>query len=523
MHLLKYLLAGLALIPSLLNAGTDANGNRPNFLFIAIDDLKPILGSMSEDHGNFLRVAYPSEETRAAVRGILTPNIDRLGATGTSFHRAYCPSSVCRPSRTALMTGYRPHVSGITGNADGYFRLPDKPGFMQDVVTLPQFLKANGYVTAGTGKIFHTGGDGEADPGLSWTTWFDKAPAPESKGRLTLSAWSPPRNHPSKMIFGAESGPLEGQPDYGSADLIARLLETGSVTVGDRSVSIDGDQPFFLACGIFRPHLPLFAPQELVDLFNAEDIGVTRETLEGFFADMDDVANYRPKSRFSGPLGELLKFGLEQGQSTGREDGDLLAYREALRYYFACSALADRCVGRLMAALEASPYADNTIVVLWSDHGWYLGEKYLLLKTKVWDEAANCVLVVRDPREGKQAAGKPCYQPVNLQDLYPTIAAMAGIDAPGHVGGVDISPLLQEPGMEWSVPSLTTWGEGEAIRHGKWAYLRYDKDPAKVELYDVAADPDETQNLAGKPGYRDIQQELDQLLDRALAGDTFGR
>ncbi len=501
----------------------DPDDRPPNILFIAIDDLKPILGSMAEDPGNFLNRIYPDPGTRNAIKEILTPNIDRLGSQGINFHRAYCPSSVCRPSRTALLTGYRPHVSGVTSNSDGYFRLPDKPQFLREVVTLPQYFKEHGYVTYGTGKLFHTGGDDEADPELSWTTWFNKAPAPEDIGKRSRNEWAPPRDRHAKMIFGTDSGPVEGQPDYGNADLIARLLTEGQVNVGNRSARISPDQPFFLGCGIFRPHLPHFAPQELVDLFDIDDIQVNRETLDTFFNDMDDVEGWRPKSRFDGPLGDVLEWGLELGKKRGLEEGDIRAYKEALRHYLACSALADRCVERLLDALAESPYADNTIVVLWSDHGWYLGEKYLFLKTRIWDEASNCVLVIHDPRPGREAAGSPCYIPVNLQDLYPTLASLAGLKRPDHVAGVDISPLLKDPATEWPVPALTTWGDGEAIRFGEWAYLRYGQDPNRVELYNVREDPDEMTNLARQPEYKDRLAELDALLNCALQGDRFGQ
>ena len=522
MHLSKRIsLFSVALLGNL--SFLNAEEMRPNFLFIGIDDLKPVLGSMAEDPGNFLQTLYPDSATRERIKGVLTPNIDRLAAEGVNFHRAYCPSSVCRPSRTALLTGYRPHVSGITGNGDGYFRLPDKPGFLREVVTLPQYLRANGYQAAGTGKLFHTGGDDEADPDYSWDTWFNHAPAPADKGQRRQSEWSPPRQLKAKMIFGTDAGPVEGQPDYGSADLIATLLETGSATVGGRSFTLDPDKPFFLGCGIFRPHLPHFAPQELVDLFDTADMGVTMDTLDAFFQDLDDVPVRVVRDRDSGPLGEVLKYGKEYGSQLGMKNGDLHAYKEALKHYLASTALADRCVKRLLDALEKSPYANNTVIVLWSDHGWYLGEKYLFLKTRVWDEAANCVLVLKDPRQGKQAAGASCYQPVNLQDLYPTIVSMAGLERPDHLAGIDISPLMVDPGMEWGVPSLTTWGDGEAIRYQNWAYLRYGKDTAVVELYDVRKDPDELTNLAGDKAYRDVLRDLDALLERALAGERFGR
>ncbi|MBK1880294.1 sulfatase [Pelagicoccus mobilis] len=488
---------------------------RPNFLFIAIDDLKPILGHQSELPGNFLQEIYPDPQKRAEVRKILTPNMDRLATSGVAFNRAFCASSVCRPSRTALMTGLRPHVSGQTTNSHGYFRTEDKPDFVRNVITLPQFLKDKGYLTAGTGKIFHTGNDLESDAEISWTQWFNKAPAPVDQGKRQKSKWSSDDYKKSKMTFGADLGPVEGQEDYGNADLIARLLENGKVQVGKRSTSITPEHPFFLACGIFRPHLPLFAPKELIDLFPIEDIALGREHIERFRQDLADTPDGLPQDPLKGPLGDALRVGLEKGKEYGIENGDIIAYRDAIRHYLASVALADRCVGRLLDALENSPYADNTIVILWSDHGWYLGEKYLFLKTRVWDEAANCVLTIRDPRSNQQGAG-PCSTPVNLQDLYPTISALAGLTPPPHVAGASIQHLIQDPSAEHNIPSLTTWHGNEGIRIGPWAYLRYDKDPNKVELYHIPSDPDELKNLAHNPEYKSKLKELDQLLDTTL-------
>ncbi|MBD5780704.1 sulfatase [Pelagicoccus sp. NFK12] len=488
----------------------------PNFLFIAIDDLKPVLGYQSELPGNFLQELYPDPAKRRAIAAVLSPNLDRLASSGVAFNRAFCASSVCRPSRTAIMTGFRPHVSGIVGNADGYFRKKSHPKELREAITLPQFLRSQGYYAAGTGKILHTGSDLEADFPISWDQWFNEAPAPADRGRRALSPWSTNDSKKSKMKFGADYGPIEGQEDYGNADLIARLLLEGTVSVGDRSASISPDQPFFLACGIFRPHLPLFAPKELVDLFPTEDMALNHETLESYYQDLADTPDGLPKDKLSGPLGDALKVGLEHGKEKGIKDGDLIAYRESIRHYLASVALADRCVGRLIDALEASPYADNTIVVLWSDHGWYLGEKYLFLKTRVWDEAANSVLIIRDPREGQQGQG-PCSSPVNLQDLYPTISQLAGLTPPPHVAGASIQSLIQAPQADWDIPSLTTWHGNESIRIGPWAYLRYDKDPAQSELYHIPSDPDERNNLAKDPKHQAKRQELDALLNATLA------
>jgi hypothetical protein len=172
----------------------------------------------------------------------------------------------------------------------------------------------------------------------------------------------------------------------------------------------------------------------------------------------------------------------------------------------------------VLDGLAASPFASNTVVVLWSDHGWYLGEKYLWRKTQLWDEAANCVLVIRDPRPGMQAApGVPCYRTVSLQDLYPTIVSLAGLPKPSHVAGYDLSPLIQDPRRPWNIPAQTSYGSGVAIRHGSWSFLKRNPD----ELYDVANDPDEIVNLINNPAYTAIRNSMNSLLNRSVANDAF--
>ena len=505
-------------------------GQPPNFLFIAIDDLKPICGFMFENPGNLINQIYPDPAVRERIRQVLTPNIDKLARTGTGFHRAYCPQSVCGPSRNAIMTGYRPRESGITANSYPTFRDAQFPDWLRTAVTLPQHLRDNGYVSAGTGKIYHTPQDDYADwTGAvidgefrnSWTMWFNSVPSTGNAGTKVISPWSPKNRYSSSVMeFGYETGPLEGQNDYARADFIARLLEEGSISHGGRTVSINEGKPFFLGCGIFRPHLPFYMPKAILDQFTTEDISATREMLDAFYADTLDAPG--SGSLDSGDVYETLVHGSAYGDSLipKVEDGGIRAYKETIRHYLAATALADRCVGRLLDALESSPYADNTVVVLWSDHGWYLGEKYLFRKTRPFDEAANCVLVIRDPRPGAHgnASGEPCYRTVSLQDLYPTIVSMAQLPVPDHVKGYDIRPLLDNPARAWNIPAQTSDASGSSIRYGEWSYI--DRD-GSIQLYHVAEDPDEIDNLAGDPAYASVQAMMADLLQRSIGNDPF--
>ena len=494
----------------------------PNFLFIAIDDLKPINGYMADNPGNFLNFLYPDPKVRAQVVANLTPNIDRLAETGIPFHRAYCSNAVCRPSRTALMSGFRPYTSNITGNADEDIRDSNNP-LVANSITLSQNLKNNGYFTAGCGKIWHNPTDQAADKANSWTAWIDPVPdyLSATKGSNTLSEWSPvfSVNPNSVMRWGTDSGPTEGQGDYNNAEFIARLIEQGAINADGQSLDIT-KSPWFLACGIFRPHLPFNCPQELADLFDIDDMVADQATLAYFLADDNASAS-------DGDMADILEQGRARAAANGltNDEGEIRAYKECVRHYLGSVALADRCVGRLLDALDASPYADNTVVVLWSDHGWFLGEKNRWRKTTQWDEAANCVLVVRDPRPGQQAApGTPCFRTVNLQDLYPTIMSLADVPLPSShaVAGYDITPLLTNPQRAWNIPALTTGGTNDhGLRFGEWSYIRDNDDVSSAKLFHLPSDPDERSDLAGDPQFASVKSELDALLNRMVAGDPF--
>ncbi|MFC1764731.1 sulfatase-like hydrolase/transferase [Planctomycetota bacterium] len=527
--LLMLLTVGL---PGYEALGEAAQPKKPNFLFIAIDDLKPILGHMSEEPGNFLQILYPHAEKRAAIRATLTPNIDRLAREGMCFYRTYCPEALCNPSRTALLTGIQPHRSGIHGNKE-FFR-QSKLDFVRNAVTLPQNLKQHGYYTAGLGKIFHTSSAqfnnaGEIakdipDQMNSWDVWINGLEQPD-KGPFTRSPWSLPSG---LFSFGSESGKTEAMSDYVQADAIARVFESNSVslrdtrTKTDKIIHLSPDQPFFLACGIFRPHLPWNAPQELLDLYDANDIHLTRPEYEAVLADIQDLAP--GGQRFTTRLdedgqptsGRFLQM-LKQGRHRNPNNGDMIAWRESVRHYLASITLADRCVGRLLEALDRSPYRDKTIVVLWSDHGWMLGTKHRMHKAALWDEAANCVMIFKDPRKKTDAKANNCRRPVNLMDMYRTIAALADVPVPSYVAGQDITPLLSNPRISWPLPSLTTQGNGNhALSTQRYRYLRYQEDPNNAELYDSEQDPFERTNRIDNPVLQDTRKRLDQRLNSQL-------
>jgi arylsulfatase A-like enzyme len=527
----------LSFLAALSAASAFAQAKAPNFLFIAIDDLKPILGHLSEEPNNFLSEIYPDPAKRAAIRQVISPNLDRLAAQGVGFRHAYCPAPLCNPSRTATMTGIATHHSGVTANAE-QFRQSAKP-FLRDAVTLPQNLRQQGYYTAGTGKIFHTGSvqtdtDGKIvkdwpDQAHSWDIWVNGAGDGADRGRNTASPWSLPDD---LFRFGVTTTATKSMDDYVKADLIARVLEQGRATVTDtkmkqeKTIALPSDRPWFLACGIFRPHLPFIVPQEFLDLFKADDIAITRAYYQANVADTRDLApgglKFTEQPRDDGEPGKgRFSDMLRQGKAR-EKDGDLKAWREMIRHYLAAVAFADRCVGRLLEALDRSPHQANTVVVLWSDHGWDLGVKFRAGKVALWESTTNCVMIIRDPQTPAAVRGTPSYARVGLQDLYPTIAARAGAKKPAYVAGRDLTPLLQNPSLPWNEVPITTQGaRNHALRDANFRYIRYADDPANAELYDQQADPREHTNRIADPALMSVREAMNGQLDQRIQAGPF--
>jgi len=521
--------------PPVVPAAPPASPARPNFLFVAIDDLKPVLGCFSEEPDSFLRVLYPDAATRLAARAWLTPNLDRLAQHAVVFPRATCPAPLCNPSRISVLTGIPPHRHAIHDNATCFRDSPDAR--VAGAITLPQRLRAEGWRASGVGKILH-GWRGERDKesgallrdwpdaARSWDTWIHDH-APNAEGKRTPSPFSQPDDSHGFLAFGAIATPLASTTEWIDADLLARAFEKGRVDVTDTwegtAKSLDlAQEPFFLACGFFRPHPPWFPPKELLDLVDPDAMAITRAFADATLADLADLPRRglrytdRPKGtgeKGSGRFEELL----ELGRAVDPVDGDLRAWRDAIRHYLACVMVSDRAAGRLLDALERSRWRDSTVVVLWSDHGWHLGTKWHLGKSTLWEESANCVLMVADPR-AKEQGPRRCEAPVSLIDLYRTICGMAGASVPDGVAGHDLAPLLAEPGAPWPWPALTTdAADRHSLTDGRWRYVRYGPARGDVELYDHRADPFERTNLAGRPATREVEARLEAALQAALA------
>ena len=515
-----------AWIPTL--AGQHEADQPLNILFIAIDDLKPIGTVFAEDPGNFLQRVYPDKKLRTEVANRMTPNIQRLADAGISFMDAYCASPACNPSRAALMTGIRPHKTGLTTNANAtFFREFEYNGVrpLADAYTIPEYLKEHGWYTATTGKIFHSGRNYEMSDGArSWTHWTNVG---GSAGKITPSTWQS-----DGLDWGQEgddSATYDQLNDYHKADFMARVLENGQATDQGVTFKVSPNQPFFLALGIFRPHLPFYATKDLLDLFPPEEMSITRELLEEFTQDSDDLPEYA--FRFSGmarndagdPILGNDRFTrmLEHGLSVDPNDGDLTGWKSMLTHYFASCAIADRAVGRILDGLENSPYNDNTMIILWSDHGYHLGEKLHATKFALWDDAAQVNFFIKDPRY-PQNAGKQCYEPVGLIDIYPTIMQLAGLELPSErITGHDLTPLLKDPDSKRAIPAQSTYQhvENNMIRMQQHKLIVY--TDGSRELYDMHKDPEEFDNLAGQSSHTRVERHMKQIHDIAIEEGNY--
>ncbi len=507
-----------------------------NVLFIAIDDLRAIGTLFQDEKDDFLALVYPDPELRREVAKRMAPNLQRLADQGVNFMSAYTPSPACNPSRAALMTGVRPHVTRIASNAgNAFFRDWEYEGErpLENIVTMPELLKNNGWYTASTGKIFHRETFDSQDGNRSWTHRANVGGSPQ--GDIVLSKWSPQNMQTEARRVrwgqrGHDHETYETKNDYQTADFIARLLETGEGTTGGVTYKIPEDSPFFIALGIFRPHLPFWSTKDLLDLFPKEEMTITYELLDHYIQDGADIpleAQWYGGGFGMGEDGQVemsrsrFRGVLRRGLEVQPDGGDLKAWKSMARHYFAVTALADRAVGRVLDALEASPYSDNTMVILWSDHGYHLGEKLHTCKFTLWNQASRMPFMIKDPRF-PQSAGMNCYTPVSLMDIYPTVAAMAGLELPDHrITGSDLTPLLRDPTLGREQPALVTYGrEGtydHMVRKGRYKLIYSPRDQeTHLQLYDVANDPQDYRNLAVLPEYAEIKAMMKEVLYETL-------
>lgn len=360
-----------------------------------------------------------------------------------------------------MMTGMRPSTTGIYVNPQ-----PWRP-VLADVVTLPQHFMNHGYHAAGCGKIFH----GRYDDDTSWNQYLKKGGDPKP----TQEVLKDPHSKAGGIVWGVLDNDDSEMNDYKMVDYAIDFLEQ------------EHDKPFFLACGIYRPHMPWQVPRKYYDLFPPGKVTLP-EVLE---SDLDDIP----------PAGVSMARPTGDHANILRTDN----WRYAVQAYLASIRFADEQVGRLIRGLDSSRYSRNTIIVLWGDHGWHLGEKHHWRKFSLWEEACRAPLMIIAP--GVTSAGSKCGRTVDFVDVYPTLSDLCGLPVGNHLDGESIVPLLKNPDQEWNHPAITSHGRlNDSVRTERWRLIRY-RDGSE-ELYDHDNDPMEWKNLAGQEEFTKVAREL---------------
>ncbi|MEX0324468.1 MAG: sulfatase [Puniceicoccaceae bacterium] len=425
----------------------------PNILLIMVDDLNAYVGSLGHPNA-------------------ITPHMDRLAAEGVLFEDAHCQAPICGPSRTSLMTGLRPSTTGVYGHIEDN-DIRNSSEAMEGIAFLPEYLKEHGYHTMGIGKLFHKHApDGLLDESGGREPGFGPKPADgryfKWKGEGTSTDW------------GAFPETDEEMPDYESAQWTIERL------------SREYDQPFFLGVGFLRPHVPWYVPQKWFDLYETGDI-VTPPYRRDDFEDIPDIV-----SRIDNlPMMPTTEWAFENNE-----------WQNIIEAYLACVTFVDHYVGEILKALESGPNADNTIVILLSDHGYRLGEKGTFAKHCLWEEGTRVPLLFRGP--GIEA-GRVVSGPVELLDLYPTLVELAGLEPNARNEGESLVPVLCGEPLPDDATALVTYGRNNhAVISKDMHYIRW--EDGSEELYDRQADPHAFTNVAEDPTYSTAKAHLKKRL-----------
>ena len=436
-----------------------------NVLFIAVDDLRPQLGC----YGNTL---------------VKSPNIDQLAASGLLFERAYCQQAVCSPSRTSLLTGLRPDSTKVYDLVT-HFRTT-----VPDVVTLPQHFKNNGYQTAWWGKLFHAT---LVDP-VSWTQQGDQMePKANWRSYVTEEAKAlAAQNKGAGPAFEIAEVPDNAYPD---GQIAEKAIETMRQLKG---------KPFFLAVGFYKPHLPFNAPKKYWDLYKKSDFTVPA---------LQTPPTNAPALASTG-WGELRNYaGIPDQGPVSDEQA-----RQLIHGYHACVSYTDTQIGKVLDELKRLGLDKNTVVVLWGDHGWKLGEYGQWAKHTNFEVDTHAPLIARIP--GMKAKGKKTSALVEFVDIYPFLCDAVGLPKPAHLQGTSFMPLLSKPTMAWKKTAFSQYPRGGGVmgysmrtdryRYTQW--LKPDGSAVATELYDLQKDPQATINVAQAAAYASALPELNALL-----------
>ncbi len=465
-----------------------------NVLFIAVDDLRPQMN------------CYGYEQ-------IQSPNMDKLAAQGMLFNRTYCQQAVCSPSRTSLLTGYRPESVGVT-DMNTHFR-ENKP----DVVTLPEHFKNHGYYTRSFGKIYHPGlDDPQSWSDSSWWSRFpDKYNYQDSQIDVDLREAFEVFNRrfqkiskdmtPGEKLEARRSKPRG--PSWAAPNVPDTMLADGECTEAViKMINQVKDRPFFIATGFRKPHLPFVAPKKYFDLYPEESIVLAENNFmpenapEIAGTDWDELRKYSdiPKE---GPVSEKKAL-------------------ELTRAYYACVSYIDAQVGRLLDELDRLDLRKKTVVIVWGDHGWHLLEHGLWCKHTNYEIATRAPMIVSTPDMKSRGASTEAL--TEFVDIYPSLSEICGLPLPAHLEGTSFKPLLDNPDLKWKKAAFSIYprtldgvGEimGRAMRTDRYRYVEWtneDKSFFQCELYDHQIDPDENFNIADDPENSKLRGELSSQL-----------
>lgn len=439
--------------------------DRPNVLFISLDDLNDWIEPLG---GN--------PQARS-------PNLQQFARQAVTFTHAYTASPGCNPSRGAILTGLNPYTTGLYSNYQDWRKIPR----MTQSPTLNRYFMDQGYFTAGAGKIYHY----EQVDSMGWEDYFPSKTKPMPPDNMPEER---PVSMPSfKYIYNMfDWSPMditdEETADYKSVDYISKQL------------SRKHDKPFFLACGIYRPHHPWYVPRKYFDMFPLDSVRLPPVQED----DTTDLGTFARK--------ELI----ERGGNYHRHVTQAGLWKNAVQGYLASTAFADAMVGMLLKALEQSPYADNTLVVIWSDHGWQFGEKNHWRKFALWENLNRSVLIIKPPKKDTRWKPGRVNDNVSLVDIYPTLVDICGLPERNDLDGRSLKPYLTDSEYHIDRPILTSYDYGSySVRYHDWHYIRYIDD--SKELYDLRSDPEEWTNLAMKPGFQDTLKMLDTFIPQKQA------
>ena len=432
----------------------------PNVLFIAVDDLNDWLGCMN---------GHPNAKT---------PNMDKLASQGVLFTNAHCQAPLCGPSRASLMTGLRPSSTGIYGMIDDN-KIKNDNDVTRDILFLPEYFGNNGYHTMGIGKLFHSHApDDVFDESGGRVKGF--GPLPEE--RFVWDGYGTSergRYGRTSTDWGAFPAADSLMPDYQSADWTIDKLKK------------DYDNPFFLAVGFLRPHVPLYVPQKWFDMHPVNNIEMPPYNPN----DLEDVPSVALQINDL-PMMPQTDWAIKSGE-----------WPNIIQAYLACVSFVDHQVGRVLEALNNSKHADNTVIVLWSDHGYRLGEKGTFAKHCLWEEATNAPLMFAGAGLTK---GKVIDSPVEMLSIYPTLLELCSLPAYDRNEGKSLVSTMKGMKKDKQM-AITTFGmNNHGIRSQQYRYIQYEDDTE--ELYDRNQDPNEWDNIAEDPDYWTVKKELQKYL-----------